>query len=427
MGLTLGFGRHHGTYVWHGQTKHVAVRPLVPQARAWLTAVWDAPALIAQGGTTSLSTESLVHHPRSLMARLAVLPDVRKPRGVRHAYITILTVALAAIAAGCTSLLAIGEWAATLTQDQLATLQAARWKGRYVPPSEAAIRRALQRSDAEALDRILTEWMSEQGVPDAVAFDGKTVRGSRSETAKARHLVSAVVHGTTRVLAQTEVDEKSNEIPAAYPLLDPLDLQGALVTGDAMHTQRDLATYLVEDKHADYLFIAKGNQPTLEADIRALSPDAFSAPAETLAKGHGRIEHRSLRASTALNDYLNFPYTQQVFILERTTTIVKTGQVRQETVVGVTSRPSEKASSKDLLDAVRQHWTIENKVHWVRDVDWQEDKSRVRTGAAPHILASFRNAVLSWLDLKNKKHIARQLRQFAWDKTLVIALVTEPV
>ena len=176
------------------------------------------------------------------MARLAVLPDVRKPRGVRHAYITILTIALAAIAAGCTSLLAIGEWAATLTQDQLATLQAARWKGRYVPPSEAAIRRTLQRSDAEALDRILTEWMSEQGVPDAVAFDGKTVRGSRSETAKARHLVSAVVHGTTRVLAQTEVDEKSNAIPAAYPLLDSLDLQGALVTGDAMHTPPDLAT-----------------------------------------------------------------------------------------------------------------------------------------------------------------------------------------
>jgi hypothetical protein len=210
------------------------------------------------------------------MARLATLPDVRKPRGVRHSYVTVLTITLAAIAAGCTSLLAIGEWASGLTQEQLATLHAARFKGRYIPPSESAIRRTLQRSDAEALDGILQDWMAEQGVPDAIACDGKTARGSGNATTKARHLVSAVVHGTTRVIAQTAVDEKSNEIPAMYPLLDSLDLTGTLVTADAMHTQRELATYLVEEKHADYLLIAKGNQPKLPADIQALSPEDFS-------------------------------------------------------------------------------------------------------------------------------------------------------
>ncbi len=157
------------------------------------------------------------------------------------------------------------------------------------------MRRALQRSDAEALDLVFAGWMAEQGVPAAIAFDGKTLRGSRSETTKARHLVSAVAHGTTRILAETEVGEKSNEIPAAYPLLDPLDLTGTLVTADALHTQQDLASYLMEKKHADYLFTAKGNHPILEADIRALSPDEFSPPVEAGDTGHGRIEHRRYR------------------------------------------------------------------------------------------------------------------------------------
>ncbi len=276
IGTTLGFGRHHGTYTWHGQQKRVAVLPLVPQARSWLTAVWDVAAFTSGGVCMTFSTAALVTAPHSLMTRLATLPDVRQRRGIRHAYVTILTIALAAIAAGCTSLLAIGEWAAGLTQDQLATVQAARFKGRYIPPSESAIRRALQRSDAAALDRILTNWMAEYGSPKAIACDGNTLRGSGSESTAPRHLVAAVVHGSTRIVAQTAVDQKSNEIPAMYPLLEPLELTGTLVTADALHTQTDLATYLVEDKQADYRFIAQGNQPTLEADIRALQPEDFS-------------------------------------------------------------------------------------------------------------------------------------------------------
>lgn len=291
VGTTLGFGRHHGTYQWHGQVKRVALRSLVPQAREWLTAAWDVAAFIPGGAQIMLSAESLATGPRSLMARLNTLPDVRKPRGVRHAYGTVLAIALAAIAAGCTSLLAIGEWASGLSQEQLATLKAARFKGRYIPPSESAIRRTLQRSKAEELDSLLEEWMAEQGTPAAIACDGKTVRGSGNATTKPRHLVSAVIHGTTSVIAQTAVDEKSNEIPAMRTLLEPLELTGTLITADAMHTQREFATYVVEEKHADYLLIAKGNQPTLEADIRALAPEDFSPSGGNL--GQGPRAHRA--------------------------------------------------------------------------------------------------------------------------------------
>ncbi len=266
VGTPLGFGRYHGD-AWHGQIKRVAVRSLVSRAQAWLTATWDVSAFISGGPSLRLSSESLTTGRRSLRARLHALPDVRKPRGVRHPYGTILTIGLAGLAAGCTRLLAMGEWAGGLTQEQLATLQATRCKGRYIAPSESAIRRALQRSNAEALDDIFEGWMAEHGVPAAIACDGQTVRGSGTATTIPRHRVSAVVHGTTRVIAQPEVDQKSNEISAMYPVLDSLDLTDTVVTTDAMHPQQTLATYSVDDKRADDLRIDQGNQPTVEADI----------------------------------------------------------------------------------------------------------------------------------------------------------------
>ena len=116
-----------------------------------------------------------------------------------------------------------------------------------------------------------------------------------------------------------------------------------------------------------------------------------------------------------------------MFRLERTTTVVKTGEIRHEIVVGVTSCDSNRATPADLLAAVRQHWTIENQVHWTRDVTWKEDASHVRTGSAPRMLASFRNMVLSWLDLKKKKGIASQLRILGWDRDAALAVVTEAV
>ncbi len=128
-----------------------------------------------------------------------------------------------------------------------------------------------------------------------------------------------------------------------------------------------------------------------------------------------------------MNGYVKFPYVQQVFQLERTTTDVKTGAIRHEIVVGVTSYDANRATPADLLAAVRQHWTIENQVHWTRDVTWKEDASHVRTGSAPRMLASFRNMVLSWLDLKKKKGIASQLRILGWDRDAALAVVTEAV
>ncbi len=129
--------------------------------------------------------------------------------------------------------------------------------------------------------------------------------------------------------------------------------------------------------------------------------------------------------STALNNYLTFPHVAQVFRLERTVMHVKRQTVTHEVVVGVTSRGPDRATPQDLLRFIRGHWTIENNVHWVRDTPWRADASKVRTGAAPRVLASFRNAVLGMLAIKHERKVTENLRRMAWDPARAIALVTE--
>jgi len=153
----------------------------------------------------------------------------------------------------------------------------------------------------------------------------------------------------------------------------------------------------------------------------------FPPPTETWDKGHGRIEHRRIRTSTVLNAFAAFPHVKQVFLLERTTTKQKTGKVSHETVVGLSSRSPKDLPAEALLAAIRLHWTIENKVHWVRDVDWGEDRSQVRTGAAPHVLATLRNMVLSWMAVHHKTHIASELRRLTWDRAAAVDLATTAV
>ncbi len=147
----------------------------------------------------------------------------------------------------------------------------------WVAPSETTLRRVLQQVDADELDRVVGGWLAcQQDAPGAVAVDGKTLRGAVDADGRQVHLLAALAHGSGVVLAQRRVDAKSNEITGFRPLLEGVDLQGRVVTADALHTQTEHARYLVGDRQADYLFCVKGNQPTLEAAISHLPQAAFS-------------------------------------------------------------------------------------------------------------------------------------------------------
>jgi len=224
-----------------------------------------------------------------LLDRLGELADPRDRRGVRHSFVSLLTIAVAAVGSGARSWTEIGEFACELTPEQLARLGArpSPYTGRYSPPDEATIRRALQRVDAQALDRLVGGWLGARQPPadaaddaatdeGAVAVDGKTLRGAVGVDGRRVHLLAALDQQQGTVLAQRRVDGKSNEITGFRPLLEEVDLEGAVVTADALHCQRAHARYLVGERHADYLFVAKENQPGLVAAISQLPEQAFS-------------------------------------------------------------------------------------------------------------------------------------------------------
>ncbi len=132
-------------------------------------------------------------------------------------------------------------------------------------------------------------------------------------------------------------------------------------------------------------------------------------------KGHGRIEIRKIRSSTGLNDYLEFPYLEQVFRIVRITKTLEGEPKRKEIAYGVTSLSTSDASPKKLLSLSREHWHIENRLHWVRDVTFDEDRSQIRTNSGPRIMASFRNLVISLLRSNGFSNIAKALRYFSWN------------
>ncbi|MBI3326808.1 MAG: ISAs1 family transposase, partial [Nitrospinae bacterium] len=181
------------------------------------------------------------------------------------------------------------------------------------------------------------------------------------------------------------------------------------------------------------VMIVKGNQPQLQPDIqrRFQEPTALAETlraSETVDSGHGRIEQRRLTASTAWVGYNAWPGLAQVVQIERHVTIKTSGARRHEVVYGVTSLGPDRAGPERLLGLVRQHWQIENKSHWVRDVTFDEDRSHVRCGSIPQVMAAFRNTAIGLMRWAGGTNIAAACRRFAaqpWSALALIGIVLE--
>lgn len=336
-------------------------------------------------------------------------------------------VAAVAVAAQARSLVAIGEWAADAPQWVLALLGVrSDPRGRFVAPDESTVRRVLAAIDGDALDEAISAWIRRHvrpvaGLRPAIAVDGKSVCGTFARTGGAGvHLLAAFTHHDGSVVAQQQVKQGTSEIAWFQPLLNSLDLTGRVLTADALHTTAAHARYLTS-AGADYVLIVKRNHHRLHTLLRTTAwPNATHHTNTGI--GHGRLEQRIIEVLPAPED-LDFPGAAQIFQITRYRTNRATGTRQTETVYGITSLTPHAAGPAHIAAYLRGHWQIENRLHWVRDVTYGEDTSRLRTGTAPRAMATLRNLAISALRQTGHTNIAAGLRHMARNPTRPLQLL----
>jgi predicted transposase YbfD/YdcC len=385
----------------------------------------------------------------SLVSRLAQVPDLRKRRGLRHSLLVVLVLsACATLVVGGDSVAAIWQWSARASQDVLEGI-GARWnpvRGLFLVPSERTFRRVLADLDADALDLATCGYAADvvrgaapvpviaripgpvereerraaqraaqhplpAGLLPGAAVDGKAVRGARTDTGRV-FLVGAIAHASGVVLGQRQVPDKRGEGTVVHELLAPLDTAGMVLTLDALHTTKKTARMITGKLRAHYVLILKGNQPlTLQVAHTLLAGTDAEFEQSTATwndRGHHRRERRTIRTAPA--DTTLFPGAHQVFRLRRDIGEPGGPWTSKEIVFGITSLPPDLAGPEHLNYYQRQHWTVENRLHWVRDVTFREDNSQLRTGTAPRALASFRNLAINTFRLAGRANIAHARR-----------------
>ena len=331
---------------------------------------------------------------RSLFECLGEVPECRRDRGKRYPLNTVLAIAVAARLAGYRGVNAFAQFAALLSQEQLEAV-GAFWspsKQRYTAPAITTFHNILAALPPETLDNAIGQWTGQHSTAHApVAMDGKDLRGASKQTEDGRRMmVAAVEHDSGMVLGQVEVDSKSNEIPAVRELSSSLDLAGRIVTVDAMHAQHETARCLL-GRRADYVISAiKDNQ---ENHPRRPQGDRLQRRALARNRRQGPWPHRApplcrrrpLRRR--MDGYANLHGRRQAMRIEREREILKTGKRSIEVTWSLTSLGTDRAGPEELLALVRNHWHIENRLHYVRDFTYDEDRCRAYVRHLPRNLA----------------------------------------
>ena len=294
------------------------------------------------------------------------------------------------MASGARSIYAIHRWGRIQGPDTLETLGFTRDR----TPAVSTLHNVFSRLDADAFERVLGEWfstLSETAQQEAIAIDGKALRGIHGEELPGVKLVSAYSHHRGVVVGQKggAIDkERESELRIAEALLDSIDMKGRVLTGDALYCQRSLCQRMVNEE-GDYLVMVKRNQKSLYEDVELCfeppAPGMNYRRAETFNVHGDRIERRRLWATDVLKDYLDWPGHAQVLKVESWRTIK--GKTTRKVRYAITSL-APGVSADRLLGLVRDHWLIENGLHYVKDVSMGEDASRVRTGSAPQVMAA---------------------------------------
>ena len=374
--------------------------------------------------------------------------DPRRKQGKRFSITAILLLAMAAILSNHVWELAIAQWGAGQSEE----VKKALGFEKGVTPHQSTIHRLFRKVSAEELEaafrRIFLHILQkeeEQRGANAVAIDGKAQRGRlkfEEEHGYPVHAVSLVDHQTGIVLTQGHVEKtdvvptskltgateqeeqeekkQKSELAVASRLIHHIDWKGKVLSGDALYCQRCLC-YALRQAGGDYLFLVKGNQPHLFDDLRLLFAPPAPAKragegilrlpeqhAQTTEKGHGRVDIHSIRVSSELKGYSDWPGLEQVFEIRRRWQ--SKGEWHEAVRYGVTSLPATIAIPERLLKLKRGHWTIENGLHYVKDVTMGEDKSMTHCDNGPKIMAALRNTAVSLLRHAGFSTIAARMR-----------------
>lgn len=397
--------------------------------------------------TQSLSQEGLPVEIEALSVYRAFeqVQDGRQKRGVRYNVALVLTLLVLGKVAGMSTPAAIAEWV-RLRAEQLRELLPVT---RQSFPCAGTYSNVLRALDAEQVTQVLAQFLTHVaatqrcgeepsrlvGQPEReehvhVALDGKTLRGTlghEQADQKPMHQLGLYETQTGVLLKEQVTGEKQNELSIVGQFLTPLLVKGRIISADALHTQHEFCASVMRWQ-GDYVLIAKGNQPTLREDLRLFfeEPPADCQDwrtARTVNKGHGRLEIRELVATTELNDFLGGQWAGVAQVFRVTRTVHEDGKTRIEVSYGITSLSPTRASAARLLEVVRDHWAIENRLHWRRDVTLREDHCQVRKGDAPRVLAVLNSFLLGLLDWLGVSNVPKQMRLFDARPVLAVRLL----
>lgn len=381
-----------------------------------------------------LPNQAMLFDLDALYACLQTIPDHRDRRGVRYALASLLMIGVLAKLAGQDSSRAMAHWAQLRTHELSQLFHLKRERMPHYSTWSRVLGHGVEPSEVEEIVgqffRQATSMTGSKRGSIQLAIDGKTLRGTipLGQT-EGVHLLAAYLPQQGVVLAQMNVEHKGREITFAPTLLRQIDLRGVVVSGDAMFDRRSLSAKIVQ-AHGDYLWTVKENEKGFYQDIEVLFQPhrkraGTSAPpmdfrrSTTVEKGHGRLDKRSIIVSSLLADYSEWPELAQVFKLERQSTNAL-GLTQTQVRYGVTSLPAKLADPKRLLALTREHWKVENGLHWRRDVTFHEDHAQLRMGQAPEMLAVLNNIVVGLFAKQGETNMAHARRDFAYhlDKEL---------
>lgn len=372
----------------------------------------------------------------SLYNRFQALHDKRKAKGKRYALATILMGIFLAKLCGEDKPSGIAEWVRLREQWLIKSLGLKRERMPHHNTYRRVLANGIDVAEFEDLAREHFKHSGETGYHVVASMDGKIARGTiNADAHDGLYLLAIYLPGEGVTLAQVAIESKQNEISAAPSLISCINVRNKVVIGDALHTQRQISIQ-IGTASGNYLWVVKGNHPQLLQDLHdwfdlsvPLLPGMGCPPkdfrsATVINKGHGRLEVRTLTASSQLNDFLEWPFLQQVFKLERFVTVQKTGHTRQETLYGITSLPAEQASPARLSEMLRSYWGIENGLHYRRDVTLHEDETRFTKHAAAHIMSIINNMILALIAKTDHQFVPTARRYFAANLDLALALLS---